>query len=131
MSTTQSTWWGGNNYSLEEQVIGTWIDGKPLYQKTYSCGALPNTGIKQIDLQIQNLKAILDIRGIAIGGSTPSDASYMFPMTWLNINDSTNSSLITVYYSGGTTKKLIIGVGQDRSNVGVSYVTILYTKTTD
>lgn len=23
-----------NNYSTEEQVIGTWIDGKPLYQKT-------------------------------------------------------------------------------------------------
>lgn len=24
-----------NNYSTEEQVIGTWIDGKPIYQKTY------------------------------------------------------------------------------------------------
>lgn len=24
-----------NNYSTEEQRIGTWIDGKPLYQKTY------------------------------------------------------------------------------------------------
>ena len=24
-----------NNYSTEEQVIGTWIDGKPLYRKTF------------------------------------------------------------------------------------------------
>lgn len=24
----------GMNYSTEEQVVGTWIDGKPLYQKT-------------------------------------------------------------------------------------------------
>lgn len=23
-----------DNYSTEEQVVGTWIDGKPLYQKT-------------------------------------------------------------------------------------------------
>ena len=26
-----------NNYSTEEQRIGTWIDGKPLYQKTFIC----------------------------------------------------------------------------------------------
>ncbi len=24
-----------DNYSTEEKVVGTWIDGKPLYQKTY------------------------------------------------------------------------------------------------
>ena len=24
----------GDNYSTEERVVGTWIDGKPLYQKT-------------------------------------------------------------------------------------------------
>ena len=23
----------GDNYSTEEQVVGTWIDGKPLYRK--------------------------------------------------------------------------------------------------
>jgi hypothetical protein len=26
---------GGVNYSLEERVVGTWYDGRPLYQKTY------------------------------------------------------------------------------------------------
>ena len=27
--------WGGPiNFSYEEQVVGTWIDGKPLYQRT-------------------------------------------------------------------------------------------------
>lgn len=25
-----------SKYSLDEQVVGTWIDGKPIYQKTYS-----------------------------------------------------------------------------------------------
>lgn len=37
----------GEVYSTEEQRIGTWIDGKPLYQKTFtgtvsSNGAFPN-----------------------------------------------------------------------------------------
>lgn len=26
---------GGLNYSTDEQIVGTWYDGKPLYQKTY------------------------------------------------------------------------------------------------
>ena len=27
----------GNGYSLDEQIVGTWIDGKPIYQKTFMC----------------------------------------------------------------------------------------------
>lgn len=27
-------------YSLEEKIVGTWIDGKPLYQKTIDCGTI-------------------------------------------------------------------------------------------
>jgi len=27
---------GGNDYSTDEKVIGSWIDGKPLYQKTFT-----------------------------------------------------------------------------------------------
>ena len=30
----------GHNYSTDEQVIGTWINGKPLYEKTFSWGEL-------------------------------------------------------------------------------------------
>ena len=31
--------WGGASYSPDEQLIGTWADGKPLYQKTIVCYA--------------------------------------------------------------------------------------------
>ena len=31
------TWWGGK-YSTDEQVVGTWIDGKPVYQKMLQFG---------------------------------------------------------------------------------------------
>ena len=26
---------GGHNYSTQEQVVGTWIDGSTVYEKTY------------------------------------------------------------------------------------------------
>ena len=32
----------GDNYKTEEQVVGTWVDGKELYQKTFT-GKLPST----------------------------------------------------------------------------------------
>lgn len=34
----------GNNYSLDEQVVGTWIDGSMLYQKTVTTGSSVPTG---------------------------------------------------------------------------------------
>ena len=43
------------NYSTEEQVIGTWIDGSTLYQKTYSFYTKPSLGaIKIIDDTIKH-----------------------------------------------------------------------------
>lgn len=38
----------GHTYSLEERRVGTWIDGKPLYEKTVDFGALPNASTKQV-----------------------------------------------------------------------------------
>lgn len=32
-------------YSLEEHLIGTWVDGKPLYQKSIDCGVLDSGAI--------------------------------------------------------------------------------------
>lgn len=31
-------------YSTDEKVIGTWIDGKPLYRRTFTYGAIPQNG---------------------------------------------------------------------------------------
>ena len=35
---------GGHNYSTTEQVVGTWINGKPLYEKTIDYGNNVNVG---------------------------------------------------------------------------------------
>ena len=38
----------GDTYSRTETLIGTWVDGKPLYRKTIDFGALPNNTEKQV-----------------------------------------------------------------------------------
>lgn len=35
----------GENYSTNEQRIGTWVDGKPLYRKMVDFGSLPSNGV--------------------------------------------------------------------------------------
>ena len=66
-----STWWGGNNYSTEEQVIGTWIDGKTLYQKTIvtTVGSVSATTTKQVALGI-TVDTFVNISGYVLYNNT-------------------------------------------------------------
>ncbi len=45
-------------YSTEETVIGTWIDGKPLYRKMVDFGTLPNNSSSSKNHNIANIKHI-------------------------------------------------------------------------
>jgi len=56
-----STWWGGNNYSTEEQVVGTWIDGKPIYQKIVSGITTSTAGTQDISLNV-SIQQVIDFR---------------------------------------------------------------------
>lgn len=47
-----------NNYSTEEQVIGTWIDGKPLYRKVININADGTKGVKVYTINIANVEYI-------------------------------------------------------------------------
>lgn len=49
----------GSNYSTEEQVVGTWIDGKPIYQKTVSCGNFQSQTTRTIPHGISNLDKVI------------------------------------------------------------------------
>ena len=54
------------NYSTEEQVIGKWIDGKPLYQKTYKMDnqAISNGMHDFIDLTSLNIDEFVNLFGV-------------------------------------------------------------------
>ena len=46
------------NYSTDEIVVGTWIDGKPLYRKMVDFGTLPNNSEVSKSHNIANIKHI-------------------------------------------------------------------------
>lgn len=102
------------DYSTTEKIVGTWIDGSPIYQKTIDIGTLPNNTTKTVAHEITNLDFVISAKG---SGYRSSDGLInIFPDApgvdiWLNatnINIKTNS---------------------DKSGYTKAYVTLQYTKT--
>lgn len=98
-------------YSEEEQVVGRWTDGKPLYQRTWDLGSnveISNSTLTQTTISASNMETIVDAFGIYSTGVT----RYNF---MANIGDG------------------YIKLQTDRNNsiASVRYVILRYTKTTD
>lgn len=73
------------NYSLGEQKIGTWIDGKPLYRKVIKLNTI-NRGSDNTSYNIStpNLKEVIDIRG-----SVTTDFGAVKPLNHFYIQNGT------------------------------------------
>ena len=109
-------------YSTEEQVVGEWIDGKPIYQKTISCGTLPNSASKSVAHNIANIDIITNIYGVA--STTNKDRSIFIPSDVVV----GSSYCIAVEYRGAN---ILISTNFDASGFVLTYITLQYTKTTD
>jgi len=122
-----------NNYSTEEQRIGTWIDGKPIYQITVDCGALPNSTVKTITLPLEKtiVKEIIDIKGICYNYNSGQPYWRSIP----KIQDNYTTLNVTVQFillsNQSNAVIQLMGRTTDSSDFTKSYVTIQYTKTTD
>ena len=119
-----------NNYSTDEKVVGTWINGKPLYQKTIRIAdfSVPNF----IDVKTVNMSSYLNNVDDMI------DAKLKFTRAGFSYTG------ISIYASGANTISQYIGFrysisenllyltvpssGSDYTDI---YFTIQYTKTTD
>lgn len=110
-----------NLYSTTERVIGQWIDGKPLYQKTVDCGALPNAGQSSVSHNIANIDIIPNFWGVGIN---QSGTSLKIPG---EVTGSNHASAVGCYVNRTEIGFLTYN---DRSEYH-AYVTIQYTKTTD
>lgn len=108
-----------NTYSTDEQVIGSWLDGKPLYKKTYNIASLANAGMVQIPFEISNLKEVVSIRGIA------TDGANFFTLPSYRGAVGTGIQIYADINNG-----ISIVTENDRSSYH-AYITIEYTKTTD
>ena len=55
---------GGHTYSTTEQVVGTWIDGSPVYEKTYSTSIASGETYVNIPFSdITNLSSVISLEG--------------------------------------------------------------------
>ena len=116
----------GVNYSTSEQNTGIkWIDGKPVYQKTIDCGALPNNTEKIVAFNISDLKRIINLYGYA-WRPTGNVRFMTLPYSTQNGSDQ-----VQVDYNSASGAGLRIKTMSDMSAFTESYVTMLYTKTTD
>ena len=107
-------------FSLEEKIVGKWIDGKPLYQKTINFGALPNNTTKDVAHGVSNMKLMVECWGIA----TSSSEIMSLPRVSTGPTDPKYSVALSA-----STSNIKITTGYDRTSFS-AYVTIRYTKTT-
>jgi len=106
------------SYSTTEQKIGTWIDGKPLYKKTYICTS-PDTA--RVSLAVETIDAGNNVKNISGVLLQTSD-------TVIPINFSYDIDFCICWVTAGAIKM------QVTSSSYLScpcYITLLYTKTAD
>ena len=110
-------------YSTEEQIIGEWIDGKPIYQKTVNFGALPNATIKNVAHNINNIGYVVSINAVATNGTYYLELNYA-PQSDFN----TSTPRANVYLNG---TQITIESGNYNFSSYSAYITVQYTKSTD
>lgn len=109
----------GHIYSYEERLVGTWVDEKPLYEKTLDFGNLPNATSKEVPHGIENVDVIWVHDGYV------TNASDSFCLSYVNI-----SSISSAWYITANSRVAMITTGVDRRSYAAT-VTLRYTKTTD
>lgn len=117
------------NYSTEEQVIGKWIDGKPLYRKTITFTTIiKKNEATSIAHNITNVKNIFIDYGASFMEAnigTTNYLSYGFPL--IGYDNSINDK---VFCYANITNIEFYANGNWAGN-WIKHITLKYTKTTD
>ena len=110
------------DYSTTEKRIGTWIDGKPLYQKCFT-GTLTSTQ-REITIPESDISSNLD-KICYLGGIVDKRGVSGHPIPyWKGSDDYAN-----VFIAGNA--KNILVEGGSQHGYGDFVLTVKYTKTTD
>ena len=110
-------------YSTDEKVVGVWIDKKPLYQKTINCGAIPSNSSKNVSISALNMDLCISTKGVMY------NTNYIYEFPKPNTSNTTGS--VEVWIDRQNKNLVIRGGSSVPSNYANSYITLLYTKTTD
>ena len=111
---------GEDMYSTEELVIGTWIDGKPIYRRVFFNYFNDEYNNWYSIGNIANLKTVIKVAGMI---KQKNDGNFIdFPRC--STFDNTSSDL----YVNGSTGEVNVRIGKA---TGELYLIVEYTKTTD
>ena len=126
-------------YSTTEQVIGKWIDGKPLYQKSivYSKSQLQGSGEKYYAHGLSNVKKIWFVSDASFIDTVNSTGNLHWTMFCNNGTINYNFTGVWSKPTDGTYNGLSIYIGTglwsiiDADPNAYMVITLRYTKTTD
>lgn len=117
-----------NVYSTEEQRVGVWINGKPIYKKTLQTTFPSNGASKYVDIgapiewgsyeaQVITPTGIQVLNALKLSGTT---VTWLLRAAIIPNTDTTHPNAIFIENTAGTAY-----------NDKTVYITVLYTKTTD
>ena len=112
--------WDTFTYSTTEQRVGTWIDNKPIYKKTFSF-TLANAESTTVNHGISNFGLLIRFEGAVVQSGTKS---VPIPRTLTNLN-------YQIGLEGVTTTSFEIDASTSGPRGKQAYMTLWYTKTTD
>lgn len=109
-----------STYSTTEQVVGTWIDGKPIYRKTIAyTGTALSSGTTSIQHNISNIGAHRQIVGSEFWYNNNMWNGVITASSYCTVNAVHNNSID-------------VSVSNDFAGLfSPLYITLEYTKTTD
>ena len=114
-------------YSTEEQVIGTWIDGKPLYRKVIEMGNMTKEDYKIKAHNIQNIKYARIVDVVMQRGTQSSSNFQLFSVG--NVGGKYNDTQVGFDTYMDTSNIYVYCTGDRTLFVGTAIIE--YTKTTD
>lgn len=102
-------------YSTEEQVVGTWIDGKPLYRKVFKVTSDERLAFE--DILSQNIDMAILCGGYVKGGGGSKNSIELGGFYRISVN------------IGGTMK--FVSTAEGNTKIVEYSLIVIYTKTTD
>jgi hypothetical protein len=113
-------------YSTEEQVVGTWIDGKPIYRKVYNFTTAAGSSVATVRVPsgIPNIEHVISMNGyIDVVSGTET---YQMPIQWVH----SQGIFAGVYYQYSTAS-FFVSTTRSTENDKPAVLIVEYTKTTD
>lgn len=113
-------------YSETEHIVGTWIDGNPIYEKTVPTGAISaGTTDHQVTMNCTNVDKVINYEVIVY---VESGAAFALPLAVLTSAGMQEFGATEQGYNK-TSDKFRIDTGAQRAIVS-GYITMRYTKVT-